>query len=170
MSPVLWTVVGVAGAAGAALAGWYIYRRQIPPLRALDARFQWPDLRSHYAPQEIFDGLERLGSQGRARMMRLWLADTGLSVALLAVMLAAANNSVSDLAPLRMAMDAAACLRTLADLLENALLACAVRGYPERRRTGMVRVAAVVTAGKWCLTGLWVAGLFGGLVLRAARL
>ncbi|HIS43036.1 MAG TPA: hypothetical protein IAC11_09170 [Candidatus Limiplasma pullicola] len=166
MSPALWTVVGVVGAAGAAVAGWYMYRRQMPPLRVLDARFQWPDLHFRYAPQEIFDGLERLGSQGRARMRRLWLADTGLSVALLA----AANNSVADPAPLRMAMDAAACLRTLADLLENALLACAVRGYPERRRTGMVRVAAVVTAGKWCLTGLWVAGLFGGLVLRAARL
>ena len=166
MSPALWTVVGVVGAAGAAVAGWYMYRRQMPPLRVLDARFQWPDLHFRYAPQEIFDGLERLGSQGRARMRRLWLADTGLSVALLA----AANNSVADPAPLRMAMDAAACLRTLADLLENALLACAVRGYPERRRTGMVRVAAVVTAGKWCLTGLWVAGLSGGLVLRAARL
>ena len=38
MSPALWTVVGVVGAAGAALAGWYIYRRQMPPLRALDAR------------------------------------------------------------------------------------------------------------------------------------
>jgi len=31
-------------------------------------------------------------------------------------------------------------------------------------------MAAAVAAAKWCLTGLWVAGLFGGLVLRAARL
>ena len=57
-----------------------------------------------------------------------------------------------------------------AGLLENALLAHAVSAYPDRRREGTVQMAAAVTAAKWCLTGLWVAGLFGGLVLRAARL
>ena len=35
MSTALWMVVGIAGAAGAALAGWYISRRQMPALRAL---------------------------------------------------------------------------------------------------------------------------------------
>ena len=37
MSTALWMAVGIAGAAGAALAGWYISRRQMPALRALDA-------------------------------------------------------------------------------------------------------------------------------------
>ena len=36
MSTALWMAVGIAGAAGAALAGWYISRRQMPALRALD--------------------------------------------------------------------------------------------------------------------------------------
>ena len=170
MSPALWTAVGVVGAAGAALAGWHMHRRQMPALRALDADFQCPDMRFHYTPQELFDGLERLGAGGRALLGRFWWADAGLSVALLAVLLAAAHNSVAAFAPLRVGMDAAACLRTLADLLENALLAGVARAYPGLRRTGMARGAAAATALKWCLTGLWVAGLFGGLVLRAARL
>ena len=146
MSTALWMAVGIAGAAGAALAGWYISRRQMPALRALDAGFQCPD------------------------MTRLWWTDTGLSLSLLAVMAAAAHNSMAGLAPLPTAMDAVACLRAVADLLENALLAHAVSAYPGRRQEGTVQMAAAVTAAKWCLTGLWVAGLFGGLVLRAARL
>lgn len=170
MSPVMWTVVGVAGAAGAALIGWHMHRRQMPALRALDASFQCPDMRFRYAPQELFDSLDRLGTQGGTLLMRFWRADAGLSLLLLAVMLAAANNSVGNFTPLRMAMDAAAGLRTLLDLVEDGLLAGVVRAYPDRRREGMARVSAVVTAAKWCLTGLWVAGLFGGLVLRAARL
>ena len=44
MSTALWMAVGIAGAAGAALAGWYISRRQMPALRALDADFQCPDI------------------------------------------------------------------------------------------------------------------------------
>ena len=66
MSPALWTAVGVVGAAGAALAGWHMHRRQMPALRALDADFQCPDMRFRYTPQELFDGLDRLGAQGRA--------------------------------------------------------------------------------------------------------
>lgn len=170
MSAALWMAVGIAGAAGAALAGWYISRRQMPALRALDAGFQCPDMRFHYTPQELFDGLDRLGAKGCAQLTRLWWADTGLSLSLLAVMAAAAHNSMAGLAPLPTAMDAVACLRAVADLLENALLAHAVRAYPDRRREGTVQMAAAVTAAKWCLTGLWVVGLFGGLVLRAARL
>ena len=111
MSTALWMAVGIAGAAGAALAGWYISRRQMPALRALDADFQCPDMRFHYTPQELFDGLDRLGAKGRAQLMRLWWADTGLSLSLLAVMAAAAHNSMVGLAPLPTAMDAVACLR-----------------------------------------------------------
>lgn len=170
MSPALWTAIGVAGAAGVALAGWYMYRRQMPALRALDAGFQCPDMRFRYAPEELFVTLERLGAQGRALLLRLWWLDTGLGIALLGVMLAAANNSIADFAPLRMCMDAAACLRTLAELLENVFLACVARACPDHRRKGSARAAAAATMAKWCLTGLWVAGLFGGLVLRAARL
>ena len=40
MSTAVWMAVGIAGAAGAALAGLYISRRQMPALRALDADFQ----------------------------------------------------------------------------------------------------------------------------------
>ena len=94
----------------------------------------------------------------------------GLSLIHISVMAAAAHNSMVGLAPLPTAMDAVACLRAVADLLENALLAHAVSAYPGRRQEGTVQMAAAVTAAKWCLTGLWVAGLFGGLVLRAARL
>ena len=94
MSTALWMAVGIAGAAGAALAGWYISRRQMPALRALDAGFQCPDMRFHYTPQELFDGLDRLGAKGRAQLMRLWWADTGLDLSLLAVMVAAAHNSI----------------------------------------------------------------------------
>ena len=170
MSPALWTAVGAVGAAGAALAGWHMHRRQMPALRALDADFQCPDMRFRYTAQELFDGLDRLGAQGRALLLRFWLADAGFAVALLAVTLAAAHNSMPDLSPLRMVMDAAACLRALADLLENALLVRAVRAYPNRRRAGTVHAASAATSVKWCMTGLWVAGLFGGLVLRAAWL
>ena len=127
-------------------------------------------MRFRYTPQELFDGLDRLGAQGRALLLRFWLADAGFAVALLAVTLAAARNSMPDLSPLRMVMDAAACLRALADLLENALLVRAVRAYPNRRRAGTVHAASAATSVKWCMTGLWVAGLFGGLVLRAAWL
>ena len=97
MSTALWMAVGIAGAAGAALAGWYISRRQMPALRALDAGFQCPDMRFHYTPQELFDGLDRLGAKGRAQLMRLWWADTGLGLSLLAVMAAAAHNSMAGL-------------------------------------------------------------------------
>lgn len=109
MSPALWTAVGGVGAAGAALAGWHMHRRQMPALRALDADFQCPDMRFRYTAQELFDGLDRLGAQGRALLLRFWLADAGFAVALLAVTLAAARNSMPDLSPLRMVMDAAAC-------------------------------------------------------------
>lgn len=73
--------------------------------------------------------------------MRLWWADTGLDLSLLAVMVAAAHNSMAGLAPLPTAMDAAACLRAVADLLENALLAHAVSAYPGRRQEGTVQMA-----------------------------
>lgn len=105
-------------------------------LRALDAGFQCPDMRFHYTPQELFDGLDRLGAKGRAQLMRLWWADTGLSLSLLAVMAAAAHNSMAGLAPLPTAMDAVACLRAVADLLENALLAHAVSAYPRPQARG----------------------------------
>ena len=140
MSPALWTAVGVVGAAGAALAGWHMHRRQMPALRALDADFQCPDMRFRYTPQELFDGLDRLGAQGRALLLRFWLADAGFAVALLAVTLAAARNSMPDLSPLRMVMDAAACLRTLADLVENALLVRAVREAGATPENGAVIV------------------------------
>lgn len=165
-----WFAAGLAGAAGAALCLWRMHRRLMPALRALDSRFDCPDMRFGYAPGELFDGLERLGAQGRALLMRFWLTDAGFIASLLAVMLAVARGNMAELAPLRMAMDAAACLRAAADLLENALLARVTRACPGRRLEGAARAASLVTQVKWCLTGLWVAGLFGGLLLRAAQL
>lgn len=166
----MWLAAGVAGLVGAALCLWLMHERSMPGLRALDKNFQCPDMRFRYSPEELFDGLDRLGAQGRALLLRFWCIDAGFVVSLLAVMLAAAHNCASDFVLQRSAMDAAACLRAAADLMENALLSRAVRAYPQKRLEGLVRLASTVTSIKWCLMVLWVAGLFASLFFRAIRL
>ena len=100
MSPVLWTVVGVAGRGGSR-AGRLVHipaadnRRFARWTRVSSGRICAFTMRRRRS-STAWNGWAH---RGRARMRRLWLADTGLSVALLAVMLAAANNSVSEPCP-----------------------------------------------------------------------
>lgn len=166
----MWWAAGVMGLVGAALCLWLMHGRSMPGLRMLDKDFQCPDMCFRYSPEELFGGLDRLGAQGRALLLRFWCIDAGFIVSLLAVMLAAAHNCASDFALQRRVMDLAACLRAAADLLENALLSRAVRAYPQKRLEGIVRLASAVTSVKWCLMVLWVAGLFASLFFRAIQL
>lgn len=169
MNSVWRMVLGTVGLAGAAMCAWRLHRRELPALRALDGEFQLPDMRFRYTPEALFDTFERIGREGRALLRRSWAVGAGLALLLPAVMAAAAHNSVG-LAPLVLGMDAAACLRTVADLAEKALLARTLNAYPDKRRIRAARAASAITAVKWCLTALWVAALFVGLVLRAAQI
>lgn len=169
MSGGAWLAVTIVGAAGAALCAYGMHRREIPALKALDPEFDCPDMRFRYSPDWLWSRLDGVGAEGRRRLLRFWTIDLGFIASLWLVMMAVTHNTAT-LTPVRMAMYGLSTLRAVMDAVENALLARLCSGYPLRKPRGMARAASFVTSAKWCLMGLWVVGLFFGLVLQAAKL
>lgn len=171
MSSGAWLAVTIIGAAGAVISAYLMHwhRQGIPALKAINREFDCPDMRFRYAPDWLFQCLEDLGDEGRKLLRRFWTIDFVFILSLWLVMLSVTHNTAT-IAPVRMVMYLLSTLRAFADALENALLLRICDGSPAGRPEGMARAASLVTSVKWCLMGLWVVGLFFGLMLQAARL
>ena len=85
----------------------------------------------------------------------------------LALVLAVVSHNLAAFRWLRWAMYGLAALRSLLDLLENTLLLKVCAAYPARRRTGAAKAASRCTTAKWAAAAVWVAGMFGALLVRA---
>lgn len=171
MSAAAWMAVSLVGAAGLVGCAYLMYRdrRGIPALKALDSHFDCPDMRLRYTPGELWRCFDGVGDEGRGLLRRFWTIDFGFILSLLLVMLAIAHNTATIKA-VRLAMYGVSGLRAVADGVENGLLMWICKGYPAKKPEGLARVASGVTMVKWGLMGLWVVGLFLGLVVQAAKL
>ena len=124
MSSTAWLILTIVGALGSAACLYGIYgdkKRGYPALKAVDSQFEMPDMRFRYTPEELFACLEKLGTEGRQRLRRLWGLDSALALFLVLV-LAVVSHNLAAFRWLRWAMYGLAVLRSLLDLLENGLL------------------------------------------------
>ena len=124
MSSTAWLILTIVGALGSAACLYGIYgdkKRGYPALKAVDSQFEMPDMRFRYTPEELFACLEKLGTEGRQRLRRLWGLDSALAL-LLVLVLAVVSHNLAAFRWLRWAMYGLAVLRSLLDFLENGLL------------------------------------------------
>ena len=169
MSSTAWLILTIVGAVGSAacLYGFYGARKRgYPALKALDSQFELPDMRRSYPPEELFDCFEKVGPEGQKLLCRLWRLDSVFAL-FLALVLAVVSHNLAAFRWLRWVMYGLAALRSLLDLLENALLWKVCAAYPTRRRTGAAKAASRCTTAKWAAAVVWVAGMFGALLVRA---
>lgn len=169
MSSTAWLILTIVGALGSAACLYGIYgdkKRGYLALKAVDSQFEMPDMRFRYTPEELFACLEKLGTEGRQRLRRLWGLDSALALFLVLV-LAVVSHNLAAFRWLRWAMYGLAVLRSLLDFLENGLLLRVCTAYPSRRLTGTAKAASVCTMLKWAAAVLWVAGMFGAALVRA---
>lgn len=169
MSSTVWLILTIVGAAGSAVCLYGFYgdkKRGYPALKALDSQFELPDMRRRYTPEELFDCLDKLGAEGQKLLCRLWRLDSAFAL-FLALVLAVVSHNLAAVRWLRWAMYGLAALRSLLDLLENALLLRVCAAYPSHRRTGAAKAASRCTAAKWAAAVVWVVGMFGALLVRA---
>ena len=162
MSSTAWLILTIVGALGSAACLYGIYgdkKRGYPALKAVDSQFEMPDMRLRYTPEELFACLEKLGTEGRQRLRRLWGLDSALALFLVLVLAVVSHN----LAAFRWL----AVLRSLLDFLENGLLLRVCTAYPSRRLTGTAKAASACTMLKWAAAILWVTGMFGAARVRA---
>lgn len=159
-------LVGAAGM-GACLYAMYGDRKNgFPALCALDSRFSSLDMRKSYTPQEVFACLEGVGPEGQKLLVRLWKIDFAFIFFFLLVMALITRNLA--LAPwMAAAMLVAAVLRAVLDSLENLLLLSVCRAYPKLQKENAAKAAGLATRLKWAAMGLWLAGLFISLMIRA---
>jgi hypothetical protein len=71
---------------------------------------------------------------------------------------------------LRVSMVIAAVLRALPALLETALLLRQQKLHMAQQPLSGAKLCSVLTSAKWCLTCLWLLGLFGFLMFRASKM
>lgn len=166
----LWTTLTVAGALGMAACLYGMYgdkKHGFPALTALDKDFKSLDMRPGYRPEDAFACFDGVGPQGQQLLGRLWRVDFCF-ILFFAMVMAAVTHNVARAEWAALVMYAAAALRALTDGAENALLMKANKAYPLKREEGVLRAACVATRVKWLMMALWVAGMFGNLLLGAA--
>ena len=95
MSSTAWLILTIVGALGSAACLYGIYgdkKRGYPALKAVDSQFEMPDMRFRYTPEELFACLEKLETEGRQRLRRLWGLDSALALFLVLVLAVVSHN------------------------------------------------------------------------------
>lgn len=160
------TIAGIVAAAGLAACYYLMALAKGSPQKKLGKEFTMPDVRLRYAPEVLSQTMEAAGEQGRPEMRRYWLYDFGLMLCLTGVMLAVSANIAAAGSWIYYAMLALSVVRTAVDAAEDLLFLRLLKSFPVRRE-GTARLAAAVTTAKHVLLFIWVALLFGLLLLSA---
>lgn len=165
MSGALRIAFSALGLLGTGVTAWLMFRRCLAPLRAAHAGYEPVSLQFCYTPDTLAQSLSVLDAHERMLLSRYWRLGLCLAVFGWAAMLAATRNT-AVIPAVCYGMYSAATLAMLFQLAEKALLRRILRS-PSAHTSQM---ASLLTVAKWVALGLWVAGLFAGLLLRAWQL
>ena len=126
-----------------------------------------PELRFRYTADELAIYFSGISDQNT--LTKLWRWKYAATAVFLLVMVGISFNF--DLPGwLRIAMIAAAGLRAMVAVAETLLLFALQRRHLKGQPLTTARAASFLTSLKWCLTALWLLGLFGYLVVGAAKM
>lgn len=126
-----------------------------------------PELRFRYSPDDLSAYFSSIADQ--AALSRLWRWKYLATAAFLLAMVCIPFNF--DMPNwLRIAMVIAAGLRALLALPETALLLRQQKQHMAQQPLTGAKLCSVLTSAKWCVTGLWLLGLFGFLMFRASKI
>ena len=160
-------LAGALVSAGGLVVFYYLMAlAKASPQKRLGETFKMPDVRLRYNADTLYDTFAKAGEDGRPQMRLYWMYDFGLMLCLTFVMLAVSVNIAGRGTWLFTLMAALAIARTAVDVAEDLLFLSLLKAYPERR-TGMARLAGMVTTLKHALLIAWVTPLFIRLVLAA---
>lgn len=125
-----------------------------------------PELRFRYTEEELTAYFDTVRSQ--EELAKLWHWKYAATAIFLLVMAGIPFNF--DLPQwLRISMLAAAALRAVLGFAETALLHSLLRKHQTGKALAGAKAASALTSLKWCATALWLLGLFGFLMVRAAK-
>lgn len=125
-----------------------------------------PELRFRYTPEELAAYFDTVRSQDE--LAKLWRWKYAATAVFLLVMAGISFNFDLPLW-LRISMLAAAALRAVLAFAETALLSSLLHKHRAGKALTAAKTASVLTMLKWCATALWLLGLFGFLMVRAAK-